>query len=506
MDLNRNAYIQIILTSILFSFSFAPSPFGFFIFFAFVPFLHLLKNSLYPDVIWHSYITGLLINMVLFYWHFLYNVWTAIGIIFLNPLQWVVFAVIFRYFSNKFGFKPAVALFPFIWTFLEYSRQWGDLAMGWLNIAYSLHQYIYLIQFADITGFLGLVLWICLINMMIFKIIHDVKFRKVFIISLFFFIPMIYGIYKVNTIQQYPVVRISAVQPNINSYSKWSADSKKHHFDSMFEFAPENSSLMIWPETAIPFVLENDSAALQKMKAHNFRNGVPILSGTLGEKHGRLTNSAVLMDNGKISGKYAKLNLVPIAEGLPFEGIIGFGLADSSLKNFLIEGTEHTVFEISGEIFNAKISDSGWDFIDEKSENGAIRFGVLICYESIFPSQIRQYIENDADFIAVITNDDWFGYSYQPFQHIAVNKIRAIESRTSIVQSANTGKTSFIDILGREYRSTGLYSRDMVEANVPLRISRSVYTQWGDWPGLASIIVIVVFFMLSIIKTRRLSN
>jgi apolipoprotein N-acyltransferase len=108
-------------------------------------------------------------------------------------------------------------------------------------------------------------------------------------------------------------------------------------------------------------------------------------------------------------------------------------------------------------------------------------FGVVICYEGIFPELVRDFVGNGARLIVNITNDAWFGRTSGPLQHLAMYPFRAVEHRTSVVRSANTGVSAFIAPTGQILQRLPLYERDVITAAVPLRTRTTLYTRFGDW-------------------------
>ena len=79
---------------------------------------------------------------------------------------------------------------------------------------------------------------------------------------------------------------------------------------------------------------------------------------------------------------------------------------------------------------------TGWTTL---ASVGVRDFGVLICYESVFPASSRALVRNGADFLLNITNDAWFGRTAAPYQHASLPRPRSVESRVSFLRSANTG-------------------------------------------------------------------
>ena len=61
--------------------------------------------------------------------------------------------------------------------------------------------------------------------------------------------------------------------------------------------------------------------------------------------------------------------------------------------------------------------------------------------------------------IANLTNDAWFGDTTEPWIHLALAKLRAIEHRRYFVRSTNSGVSAIIDPVGRVVVSTPTFEQ-----------------------------------------------
>ena len=108
------------------------------------------------------------------------------------------------------------------------------------------------------------------------------------------------------------------------------------------------------------------------------------------------------------------------------------------------------------------------------------RIGNLICYEIIFPGQVRSFVEKGADVLVTITNDAWFGRTSAPYQHFAIAVFRAIENRVPVIRSANTGISGFIDSRGRISKTSDIFVEAVLNEKITAGSWRSLYTEYGD--------------------------
>jgi apolipoprotein N-acyltransferase len=108
------------------------------------------------------------------------------------------------------------------------------------------------------------------------------------------------------------------------------------------------------------------------------------------------------------------------------------------------------------------------------------RFGLVICFEVIFPDLVRQFVDQGADYMVTITNDAWFGDSSAPYQHFAMVVFRAVENRIAFARAANTGISGFIDAEGHILRTTEIFVDGALSGEIHTGGSRTFYTTYGD--------------------------
>jgi apolipoprotein N-acyltransferase len=206
--------------------------------------------------------------------------------------------------------------------------------------------------------------------------------------------------------------------------------------------------------------------------------GAPDWDGGLPPKY---TVSAFLIapENG-ISGKYDKIHLVPFGEYVPFKQILSFvnKLAQGAIGDFT-PGGEFTVFSIS----------SG-------------KFAVSISYEIYFPSEVRRFVQNGAEFLVNITNDAWYGRSAAPYQHVAMMVFRAVENRRYLVRAANTGISAIVAPDGRIVSASGLFERTALRATIAANAALTPYARYGDVFGWGATLGVAVAALLVSVRDQ----
>jgi apolipoprotein N-acyltransferase len=278
------------------------------------------------------------------------------------------------------------------------------------------------------------------------------------------------------------------VQPSIASDVKWNPamqDSVVGTLARMTRVAASltpRPSLIVWPETALPYYVRLERAKLRVFLDLIREAGVPVLAGypdaRLSTNGSVLTHNAagLVLPNGTFAGQYEKIHLVPFGERVPFQGLLPFlGKIDLGQAEWT-PGTRPVVFTVGG-----------------------ASFGVLICFESIFPDLARRYALEGAQYLVNITNDEWFGKSAGPVQHAEMAIFRSVELGLSTARCANTGVSMLIDPYGRVVERTPLFQEALLTGDVWVGTGPTLFLQWGDWLtslclGLTLILVAISWF------------
>ncbi len=471
------------------------------LFIALVPlFILVLKSS--P---WSSFkvgfLTGCLYHTVMLYWIVIVlhqyggmPVWMAIcGLLFL-ALYMSLYLALFcclvswmagRYWHKERSLSKFIILAPLTWVALDWIR--GEILTGfpWMDLSYGLYEQPFIIQIADIGGHHLVTFCIVLINCLVLGIIDrnytkihwDVHIEKrvmLLMCSILVFVGgysyLRYGQLQ-STIAKEGKVQVALVQGNIDQKDKWTADNKRKTLEKYLELSKQvlqgkSSELIVWPETAMPFFVQNDPLA-QKITNFVNENNIWLLTGSpFYEKQitGNQTssnvqyfNSALLLDPQKgLFQRYDKKHLVPFGEYVPIRNLLPF------LEPLVETITDFTAGKTS-----------------EPLKIGKLRMGVLICFESIFPELARSQVKSGANLLINLTNDAWYGRSSAPYQTLAMAVFRSIENRRSLIRAANTGISCFVDPLGNIVKQTEIFTSKAILLNIPVYENISVFTRFG---------------------------
>lgn len=273
------------------------------------------------------------------------------------------------------------------------------------------------------------------------------------------------------------IVRI--VQPNAEQHLKWDPEWSQVFFQRLIDLSaqPGRRDLVIWPETAVNFLL-NDAAEITPYMAE--AAGAPLLLGIQRREGERYLNSlAALDDRGDSIAIYDKFHLVPFGEYIPWGDTlarIGIGAFAAQNGNGYSAGPGPQLMSLPG----------------------LPAFQPLICYEAIFPQHLRT-LKDRPEWLLQVTNDAWFGRFSGPHQHLAQARLRAIETGLPLIRAANTGTSAVIDPYGRLRDHLELGAAGKIDAALPGMLPPTVWTERGPL-----LIILPCLFILIVIAVHGL--
>ncbi len=410
------------------------------------------------------------------------------------------------------------------WIAYEYLHQTWDLAFPWMNLGNGFAETHSLVQWYEYTGVYGGTLWILIANILAFEIgaqndtvAEGLKLKKKLTLALsaWIIIPITFSliIYTRYTEAVNPA-NIVVVQPNVDPYAKWEKPAE-WQTDQLIRLSDSvgqtNTEYFIWPETAVPqfieeyTIRENPSYLriqqfLSKYKNGNVLTGIESFNlydtqetptAAFNKSAGKYLdyyNAAVNIENSSKVQFYHKSKLVPGVESLPFASALSF------LK---------PVFASFGG------SSGGFGRQDKPSvfyTQSGLAAAPVICYESIWGSYVAEYVKDGAQFIAIITNDAWWGNTSGKDQHLAYAKLRAIETRRWVARSANTGISGFINQRGDLAQSSKWWVPTALKQDINLNSDLTFYVQYGDYIAWIGCVLAGLFIGLILIRSLKVNN
>jgi apolipoprotein N-acyltransferase len=371
--------------------------------------------------------------------------------------------------------RDIVWLAPALWVTLEWMRGWFFIGFPWGALGYSQYRFHDLVQIAEVTGVYGVSAVLVLFNVVVAEVLRergrDVRRLLpglVTITVLVFVLPAL-GRWRVATLARDPIVgsiKVGLAQGNIAQDRKWDPEfqdeTMARYRQLTLEAARDGARLVIWPETAAPFFFQEPGERRTDVFALASTARTPLLIGSPAFRRTpsgleQRNRAYLIAPTGAELGHYDKMELVPFGEYVPFRRVLFFVDQLVNAIATLGAGDEATVFQIP---------------------EG--RFGVLICYEGIFPALTRRFVDEGADFLVNITNDAWYGRTAAPYQHLVQASFRAIENRVPLVRAANTGISAVIDADGRIRWQGPLFEMVSHVDEIRWTGERTFYTRFGD--------------------------
>lgn len=222
--------------------------------------------------------------------------------------------------------------------------------------------------------------------------------------------------------------------------------------------------IVLWPESPSPFQTDRQeftatAAGLSKAIAS------PVIAGAVGidpapnEKRGyRIYNSAVLFTPEQgVAGRYDKIHLVPFGEFTPYADLFSFASGLTQAVGTFDRGRSRMPLAAGGH-----------------------RYGVFLCYESIFGDEVRQFVAQGAEVLTNLSDDGWYGDTSAPFQHLNMARMRAIETHRWLLRDTNNGITGSIDPDGRVVERMERHQRGAVAVHFEYLRDLTFYTRYGD--------------------------
>jgi apolipoprotein N-acyltransferase len=272
-------------------------------------------------------------------------------------------------------------------------------------------------------------------------------------------------------------VRLRLVQANIDQRLKWAPEEREANFRRHLEMSAEPSGAppthVIWPETAVPYLVDRDMALRSAMAAVTPPGGL-VVTGAPRAEDGpgarRFWNSMVVVDgSGAVRGTYDKAHLVPFGEYMPLRRWIPLPAVAAAGGDFSAGPGPRTV-ELPG----------------------LPPVSPLICYEVIFPGAVTGPQERPG-WLLNLTNDAWYGETAGPHQHFAIARVRAVEEGLPLVRVANTGISGVVDPYGRVTARLDLGRSGVLDAGLPAVAAPTLYSRYRALPFVLMLIIASTF-------------
>lgn len=415
-----------------------------------------------------------------------------------------------------------------IWTAFEFFHHHWQLSWPWLTLGNAWSVWPSLIQWISVTGHLGITFWVvCVSTLLYFGIQRTGKINIAtsgaialsgLPIGLFWVFSGIslsgFIIDKPASENLKETIEVVIVQPDQNSLLPYgghgSLDRLIDHLASLTDSViTPGTDLILWPENAVDGAVQLGSGTSRRLQDLSHQWEAEIITGAmlietyadadnLAQNQARpslkrqsadgtsynIYNAALHFRNGFSEdinmhpGVYKKGNLVPIVERVPYVEVLSriplISRFDWASLQGYGKGTEATIFGIG---------------------DGSIA-APLICYDSVYPDWVRQFVLQGASVLTIITNDGWWGNTSGHTQHFEFARLRAIEFQRPVLRSANNGISGVILPGGKVIIQTDYATESVFRVNLPVETQTTIYAQTGNWVGWFSVFLTVLAFLV----------
>lgn len=508
-----------LISAVLLSLSWPTYGIPFFIFFAFVPLLMMeheiskfSKIKRKPLVVFGlSYLAFMIWNIVTTGW--LYNALNPDGshslmavifpVLFNSALMSITFLIYHKY-KNAAGTYFGLVFFVVIWMAMEKLTLTWEFSWPWLNLGNAFADYPKVIQWYDTFGATGGTLWILIINVFAFYTLRIWEagrkpknlFKNLAILGAIIFVPIAISFVKYERFYEKPIGKVNVVllQPDLDPYNeKYTKDSIQilHDLLKIVEVKPGvKVDYFIGPETSLPgygsisetgfqqsLILNTVKDFLKKTPGSIFVTGISSHKFYPNEESKTETafqnqqgyymdsfNSAVQIMPNKNVEVYHKGKLVPGVEMFPYI---------TQLKPIL----GNVMIDLGGTTASLGMDKTRKVFTNPYNKG---KLAPIICYESIYGDYVTQYVRNGANFLAIMSNDSWWGNTQGHKQLMAYARLRSIENHREVARSGNSGISAHINARGDVLEDTLYGDQTALPATIQLYNNLTFYSRTGD--------------------------
>lgn len=529
--------ILALLSGLLLWLSWNPYGLPFLIFFAFVPLL-VISDLLIGEghkhssgrIFCYSLIAFLIWNVGTTWWIFNSTGPGAIATFILNGSFMACVIAVWHFCRRKGmpGWLQPIALISF-WMSFEYLHLNWDLTWPWLNLGNVFDSCTQYVQWYEYTGTFGGTLWVLVANFLIYYTIRffnskrkmAIAFGSVFV--LWIALPvissvLIYHHYKNNLRHDNPVEAI-IVQHNTEAYEEQFRMSNIEHTLRILKVAmplvTDSTQLIVTAESSISHTISANAlldrsypvesylyygftildSVITRYPNLNFILGLSTFETFTEEPnivymkredglYQSVHNSATCYNKYGVTDLYHKSRLVPGVEKMPFPKLFFF--------------LEDLVINLGGPRTSLS-PDTAQHAFQTTINNGTVKVGTVICYESAYGEIFSGFVKDGAQLMAVITNDAWWGDTPGYKQHFLFSRLRAVESRRTILRSSNPGISAFIDESGDVHQATKYDTRLAIKQTVYPNDYITFYTRHGDYLARIAVVFAAICLLWSLL-------
>jgi len=389
------------------------------------------------------------------------------------------FGLLLSLLSEPRDFRRALVVSPFLWVAVELART-RITAFPWNLLGIAQVDNSALCHISAWTGVYGISFEIVLVNVALAAafLVPKEKRGAMLVAAL-----AAAAVLQAGRLIEPPAAHADRaallVQQNIPVAANWTPVYFQQNLTDLSALTVKSVSaqptgtidLIVWPESPAPF-FTNDARFRSAIGDVARETHAWMVVGAIGEEKSSGANpsvfnsAALISPSGDWAGRYDKVHLVPFGEYLPFPSVFAFAGGLTKEVGEFTHGASRTPLDAGGE-----------------------RLGIFICYESVFPDEVRQFANQGAQVLVNISNDGWYGDSGAYAQHLNQTRMRAIENNRWLLSATDTGVTASIDPWGRVIARIPRKERTALVAPYALTSVTTFYSRHGDWFAYACAII-----------------
>ncbi|MEC8396902.1 MAG: apolipoprotein N-acyltransferase [Bacteroidota bacterium] len=524
----KNPVILSIFSGVLLTLSWPVQGLSFLIFFSLIP-LFFVENQITKGsskrkkLRWFalSYLGFFIWNLGTTWWIVNSSVFGMTFAVLCNTSFYAILMMLFHWSKKRLPLRTAYIFLISLWIAFEKFHLMWDFSWPWLNLGNVFSEKIQWIQWYEFTGSFGGTLWVLLINIGLFEVFKNnppsfkntlwVKKMIPWLIGIA--IPILISLILYQSEKDLtPSTEVLLLQPNINPYNEKYEKENNYYFHLMVHMTADQitseTRYIFTPETyfgaGFGAALEEFKTSILHRKIDSLLEKNPNIQLITGiqsysvyktERPPTPTanfirdgvwldfyNSALKMEHQENPEFYHKSKLVVGVENMPY-------------KSFFRPILGEFLLDLGGTVSSRAIQQSRSVFEHKKIN---LKVGPVICYESIYGEFLTEYVRNGAHFLAIITNDAWWGDTPGHKQLLSYARLRAIENRRDIVRSANTGISAIINAKGEIVNELPYESKGVLRGKFSPAERITFYTQYGDYIARWSGFVAILFFLIAV--------
>lgn len=528
MTFSKNPLLLSIISGVMLALSWPVQGLSLLVFFGLIP-LFLLEDHIAKSLhkrkklklFFFSFLGFFIWNLGTTWWIVNSSVFGMVFAIVCNTSFYAILVLLFHWSKKRLPLRTAYIFLTTLWiAFEKFHLEW-DFSWPWLNLGNVFSEDILWIQWYEYTGSFGGSLWVLIINIGIYEVLKNHKpsfantlwLKKLtpWLIGIAFPIVISLIIFQKEKLPT-PSTEALLFQPNIDPYFEKYDHNSSYYFELMAQmtkpqitdqthyiFTPETyfgsgigTSLKDFKSTSLYYKIDSLLqlhpqiqliTGIQSYDVYNTKTP-PTTTANLYSEGIWIDyyNSALKMEHGEKPEFYHKSKLVVGVENMPY-------------KSFFRPLLGEFLLDLGGTVSSRAIQDYRTVF-EHKQIN--LKTGPIICYESIYGEFVTEYVRKGAQFLAIITNDAWWGNTAGHKQLLSYARLRAIENRRSVVRSANTGISAIINSKGEITKKLGYNTRGVLKVQFAPKDKITFYTKYGDYIARWSGFIAVLFFLIAV--------